>query len=108
MNVTFDQGQNPAVVTIHEPRLDAAISTRFKDHMREVICAMKSDAILDMSQVDFMDSSGLGALIAIHKAMPAGHRLILRGPRPNVQRVFRLTRMDTVFHIEDQGEWGVA
>lgn len=108
MNVTFDQGQKPAVVTIHEARLDAAISTRFKDRMREVIGVMKCDAVLDMSEVDFMDSSGLGALIAIHKSMPDGFRLILRGPRPNVLRVFRLTRMDTVFHIEDQPERGAA
>ena len=46
-----------------------------------------------------MDSSGLGAVIAIYKAMPPGSSLDLVGVTPNVERVFRLTRMDTILTI---------
>lgn len=87
-------------VTVEEGRLDAAISTAFKDQMRKTLTeAGGSTVILDLSRVDFMDSSGLGALIAVLKAMPAGRRLELRCLRPNLERVMKLTRMDSVFTI---------
>lgn len=54
---------------------------------------------LDLSAVDFMDSSGLGAIISIYKSMPKGRSLELTGLSSNVERVFRLTRMDTVLTI---------
>lgn len=89
------------VATLDESRLDAAISTRFKDKMREVAAAADGLLILDLSQVQFMDSSGLGAVIAVRKAMPEGRRIEISGLTPNVQRVFKLTRMDTVFTIHE-------
>lgn len=87
------------LVTVEEGRLDAAVSTAFKDQMRQALGAGGSPVVLDLSRVDFMDSSGLGALIAVLKAMPAGRRLELRCLRPNLERVMKLTRMDSVFTI---------
>ncbi len=86
-------------ITVEEARLDAAIATRFKDRMREIVSKEPMPVKLDMQQVIFMDSSGLGAMIAVHKAMPDGSSLVLEGLTPNVDRVFRLTRMDSVFTI---------
>lgn len=97
LKVTSDMCQTK--VTIEEQRLDAAIATRFKDQIRKIVSQCKNRIMLDMQQVDFMDSSGLGALIAVHKAMPEGVDLILCSLGPNVERVFRLTRMDTVFRV---------
>jgi anti-sigma B factor antagonist len=55
--------------------------------------------ILDLSAVTFIDSSGLGALVGALKQMPTGKRLELAGLTRDVAKVFRLTRMDTVFII---------
>lgn len=90
-------------VTVGESRLDAAIATRFKDKMREIVTKGRKPILLDLGQVEFMDSSGLGAVIAVHKAMPEGLELELEGLTPNVERVFRLTRMDSVFTIRRAG-----
>ena len=86
-------------VTVEESRIDAAIATRFKDRLREIVLRGRKPVRLDMRRVDFMDSSGLGAVIAIYKAMPPGSSLDLVGVTPNVERVFRLTRMDTILTI---------
>lgn len=99
MNLTVAPDKHRVVITLEESRLDAAIATRFKDRMREIVTKGKKPILLDMHCVDFMDSSGLGAMIAVHKAMPEGVALVLQGLTPNVDRVFRLTRMDTVFTI---------
>lgn len=104
MQLTISAGDGATVVTVEEKRLDAAIATHFKDRMREIVVAQKQPIILDLHNVDFMDSSGLGAVIAVHKAMPEGVPLVLSGLTPNVSRVFRLTRMDTVFSIIDSTE----
>lgn len=55
--------------------------------------------VLDMSRIDFMDSSGLGALIAVLKRMSPDGKFELAGLTAPVQRVFDLTRMDRVFKI---------
>lgn len=86
-------------VKVTGTRIDAAIATAFKDKLREIVLRNRKPVVLDMSSVDFMDSSGLGAVIAVRKAMPAGLSLALEGLTPNVERVFRLTRMDSVFEI---------
>lgn len=101
MNLTVNQLDDQIVITVDETRLDAAIATRFKDRMREIVTKVCIPVLIDMRRVDFMDSSGLGAMIAVHKAMPHGIGLTLDGLTPNVDRVFRLTRMDSVFAIRN-------
>ncbi|MDO5621262.1 MAG: STAS domain-containing protein [Paracoccus sp. (in: a-proteobacteria)] len=90
------------VIRIDEPRIDAAIATQFKDAMRRLINQQDGTVLLDMEQVDFMDSSGLGAVISVYKSLPPGRGFELRHLTPNVDRVFRLTRMDSVFTIHPQ------
>ncbi|MDB6179367.1 STAS domain-containing protein [Paracoccus sp. Z330] len=87
------------IILVGESRIDAAIATSFKDKLREVILRHRKPVEMRMSSVDFMDSSGLGAMIALRKAMPQDLGMSLIGMTPNVERVFRLTRMDSVFDI---------
>ncbi|MEE2860203.1 MAG: STAS domain-containing protein [Paracoccus sp. (in: a-proteobacteria)] len=86
-------------VKVTEPRIDAAIATPFKDKLREIVVKSRKPVHLDMASVDFMDSSGLGAMIAVRKSLPQNIGMVLCALTPNVERVFRLTRMDSVFDI---------
>lgn len=104
MNVTVQNESRRIVVRMSERRLDAVIAGEFKDTVRPHVAMKGPDLVLDLTAVEFLDSSGLGAVIALKKALPAGRRMLLRGLTPNVERVFRLTRMDQVFdiiHAED-------
>ncbi len=54
----------------------------------------------DCSTLDFVDSSGLGALISIQKlADGRGGKLRLLAPKPTVVQVLELTRLHRVFEI---------
>ena len=86
-------------ISVVETRIDAAIATQFKDKLREILMRNRKPVHLDMGRVEFMDSSGLGAMIAVRKGLPETLPLVLLGLTPNVERVFRLTRMDSVFDI---------
>jgi anti-sigma B factor antagonist len=87
------------VVHVNEPRIDAAVAIRFKDLMRDIVQQGGARVVLDLSQVGFLDSSGLGAVVAVMKSLAPSRRLDLAALTPNVERVFHLTRMDTVFRI---------
>ena len=86
-------------VTVLSERIDAASAIRFKDRMREITDGGPDRVLLDLGQVDFIDSSGLGAVVSSMKQLGPGRRLELAGLRPKVEKVFRLTRMDSVFLI---------
>lgn len=87
------------VIRAVDDRIDAAGAIRFKEDMREQIATPSERVILDLSAVRFLDSSGLGALVAVMKVLAPDRRLELAGLTPTVEKVFRLTRMDTVFTV---------
>jgi anti-sigma B factor antagonist len=89
------------IVAVNEPRIDASAAIRFKDSMRALTDGGASHIVLDLSQVTFVDSSGLGAIVASMKQLGPGQKLDLAGLTPDVAKVFRLTRMDSVFVIHD-------
>ena len=99
MNVLTTVQGPVTIVTLTDNRLDAARTVRFKEAIREISDGGASHIVLDMSAVTFMDSSGLGAVVAVMKLMGPDKPLELVGLTPTVQKVFRLTKMDTIFRI---------
>jgi anti-sigma B factor antagonist len=89
------------VLVVHalDDRIDAAGAIKFKEQMRAIVQVGEPRVVLDMSRVNFLDSSGLGAVVAVMKLMGPDRKLELAGLTPTVQKVFRLTRMDSVFTI---------
>lgn len=110
MNLSFNTVDGVGVVRAHGPRIDAAVAIQFKDRFSEITgelgChdiespgATDRTVLLDLSEVEFLDSSGLGAVVAARKLLGKGHHLALAGLQPAVEKVLRLTHMDRVFPI---------
>jgi anti-sigma B factor antagonist len=99
MNLSANVQNAYLVVTVNEDRIDAAGAIQFKERMREVAQTPSDRVLLDLSQVAFLDSSGLGAIVGVMKLLGPDRKLDLFGLTPTVAKVFRLTRMDTVFTI---------
>ncbi|MCP3970869.1 MAG: STAS domain-containing protein [Rhodobacteraceae bacterium] len=89
------------LIKVEEPRIDAAVAIQFKEGIRELAEDGPSRVVLEMSSVNFLDSSGLGAVVAAMKQLGADRTLELAGLTPMVEKVFRLTRMDTVYTIHE-------
>lgn len=87
------------VIKVAEARIDAAVAIEFKERMRDMIKDAPERVVLELSNVGFLDSSGLGAVVAVMKLLAPERRLELAGLTPTVEKVFRLTRMDSVFVI---------
>ncbi len=99
MQIVTETTQTGQTVRVLESRIDAAVAIRFKEEMREATDGGHGPVVLDLSQVEFLDSSGLGAVVAVMKILAPERRLELAGLTPSVAKVFRLTRMDSVFTI---------
>jgi anti-sigma B factor antagonist len=80
--------------------LGAANSNGFRDWVRSGLNEQQKNVEVDLSGTDFIDSCGLGALIAIHKTATSrrGKVRLLR-PRPQVNQILELTRMQHIFDI---------
>jgi len=80
--------------------LGAASSTAFREQARAAIRDSHTNIEIDLSQTTFLDSCGLGALIALHKtACSRKGKLRLLRPLPPVQQILELTRMHRIFEI---------
>lgn len=99
MKLSGEVAGDMLIVRVEEPRIDAAGAIQFKERMREVTADGPPRVVLDLSSVGFLDSSGLGAVVAVMKLLMPARRLELAGLTPTVEKVFRLTRMDSVFAI---------
>jgi anti-sigma B factor antagonist len=96
------------VVRLFNNRLDAKEVDDFKKKMFEYLSKGKRSLVLDMSSVDFVDSSGLGALVAVYKSLGEGGRMAVFGIQDSVERMFKLTRMNKVFRLFPKEEEAVA
>lgn len=102
MQVSFGRAGEALVVSVQETRLDAAVALSFKDSIRAALDLPGAPVILDLSQVEFLDSSGLGAIVGVMKLLGPDRPLEIAALTGSVRKLFRLTRMDTVFRIHDK------
>ena len=80
--------------------VDVYTSPGLKRDLVEAIDKGCVHAIVDLSKVEFMDSSGLGALVSgLRRIKERSGSIKLAGPREQILKVFRVTGLDKVFPI---------
>lgn len=81
-------------------RLDTNAAEQLDKQFSEAIGAQSRSAIVDLSQVDFMASRGIGLLIANGKRLrKAGHKLVLLDPQPIVAGVLKTSKADLLMLV---------
>jgi anti-sigma B factor antagonist len=108
MDMQYETNGAVGLLRVNETRIDAGVAIQFKDRFRDLTRDMPGDVILDLSRVEFLDSSGLGALVAVRKLLGEGRVLELSGLTPAVAKVITLTRMNTVFPIHADPDAALA
>jgi len=84
-------------VIIPRGRVTAVSARRLKELVGELVAGGSPRVVVDMAETTFLDSSGLGALIAgLKTARQAGGDLRIARPTEEVQLVLTLTNMDKV------------
>jgi len=99
MNILTEQHGRVIVLRPQEKRLDAKVAVAFKEFIAKTIDAGMFFIVLDLSQVEFIDSSGLGAIVTAVRILARRGDIVITGLHGEVQMMFSLTRMDKVFRV---------
>lgn len=101
MNYTLKEIKEVKVITLGVRRATAEIAKDFKELLFDLIENKKIKKILiDMSMVEFADSSFLGSVVSgLKKATLIKGDIKISGLQPSVNEMFKLTRLFKVFDI---------
>ncbi|MGF1730030.1 STAS domain-containing protein [Photobacterium kasasachensis] len=95
------------VFQLNEERFDAKLAPVFRKEVEQMLDKIEPNLVLDLSNVRFMDSSGLGAVMSIYK-MLKGKKISVVNPQRAVRELLKLTRMDKLIASYDSVEDAVA
>jgi anti-sigma B factor antagonist len=81
--------------------LDVRNVASIRTELNAALDCVPGDVVVDMRDVVMIDAAGLGMLTAAHlRAERAGRHVILRNVGNDVRRVFAVTHLNRVFHID--------
>jgi anti-sigma B factor antagonist len=57
---------------------------------------------IDMADLDYISSAGLGILLSVHKRLlDSGHRMTLKNMNPHIRRILQISGLDKVFAVAE-------
>lgn len=103
MSIQFDSkvSGNTLHILTNFPRLDASTAASLKAHLQEPLAPEVCRAEVDMSSVQFIDSSGVGVLLSLYRKLPKENaEVVLLKVQPAVLSVLELLRLHRIFKVE--------
>jgi anti-sigma B factor antagonist len=92
-----------------EGQLVVGNRTELKEHVQRLLEKGERRFLIDFAQTGYIDSSGLGALVALaRKVREEGGDLRLSGLNEDLRSLFELTKLDTLFAISDTPDQALA
>ena len=83
--------------------MDIYTSGNFKDQAIKNFEEQKADLLIDGEKLDYIDSTGLGALIGILKRVKeSDYKIYLTNIKPNIRKLFDITELDKLFIIRGE------
>lgn len=108
MEIQSQEYKRVAVVTI-SGRIDSATSTEFEAALQDAIAKGKRNLILDMSQVEFLSSSGLRVLVTTLKTLrKTGGDICIAQPSQRARDAIDIAGLDVLFKSFDDREAAIA
>jgi anti-sigma B factor antagonist len=102
VNITNKQVGDVSVVSLNGRIVLGEESTSLRERVKALIADGKKKIVLNMSNVTYIDSAGLGILVAAHvSAKNQGAALYLSNLGDKFNDVLQLTRLMTVFSVYD-------
>lgn len=89
--------------------IDVYTAPKLRERLIEIVNSGQKRVVVDLSKVDFLDSTGLGVLVGAHRRLRARDgSLELVCPHERLLKAFRITGLDNVFDIHSTVEAAVA
>jgi anti-sigma B factor antagonist len=98
---TRSQGDHTVISVTGE--IDLYTAPKLQSELMAALAAGPAKVILDMSSVEFCDSTGINVLLTVHRAAHArAAELLLAGPGSAVRKVLQVTGLETFFTVLDE------
>ena len=105
MDITRNEYGSGVAILRLVGKLNMVAATTLRDYIGVAVAEDQIWLTLDLTRVDFLDSSGLGALInGLKTARLAGGDLRIIGPNEQVKLVLKLTNLNTLLITVDSAE----
>ncbi len=108
MKIDKDFQEGVAIIRPDEKHIDGYMAVDFKSKLNEIIQNGGEKTVIDLSQLEFIDSSGLGAMVSVLKKAGILGKVKLCGVKDGVKSILELTRLDKVFPIYHSVKEAVA
>jgi anti-sigma B factor antagonist len=109
VDLVIEQMGMVTIVTFPGEYLDASVVKEFKEDIARVIEGNGRKVVFDISRLQFIDSSGLGAILScLRKLNGAGGDLKLCGMTKPVRALFELVRMHRIMDIYNTRDEAVS
>src|SRR5947207_9815058 len=80
--------------------IHATTAPEFSERLNETITEGKTGVLLDLTGVEFIDSTGLSVLLnGLRRVTRARGTMVLACANPTVLRLFEITKLDSTFEI---------
>lgn len=97
MQVLQIEGSDPPVM-----KVIGQVTAESAGELRQRLMATEADGllILDLSELTYIDTSGLGVLVGVRSHLKKrGVELVVRNTQERVLKIFRLTKLDLLFGL---------
>ena len=102
METNFDE-ENNFWVFLPKGDLDIYNSKEFKNQVTNKFNEKNQDILIDGKDLDYLDSTGLGALISILKTVKdTNYKIYIENIKPNIRKLFYITELDKLFIIRGE------
>lgn len=102
LEVKFDQDKEVLVVK-PEGDVDIYTSIKFKNEVVSSFEERNVDILIDGSKLEYLDSTGLGALISLLKMVrETDNGITIENLKPNIRKLFNITELDKLFTIRGE------
>lgn len=95
-----DQWDNGAATVAVRGEIDTASVGFLSARLADVVGRRPARLVIDLTEVSFLDSSGLHAFVRVRKDLPEHCPIILRAPQRHVRQVFDITGLAPVFTFD--------
>ncbi len=102
MNISSNMGVDNDFWNISlQGELDVSTADKLKEHLHSLADKKIMDMKINLTNLEYIDSTGLGVMIGILKKLKISNKEIyIINPKSNVKKIFTITGLDKIFKVE--------
>lgn len=96
----YENDSNEWVVALNG-ELDISCANKLKEELYKAVDEKFADVVIDMTNLEYIDSTGIGVLVGLMKKLRTdGKDIKISKAKDNIKRIFKITGLDQIISME--------